>query len=91
MPTTELFLTVDAQCVAGTLQEARKRLESGEGEAVLDFSNVRRIDPKAVQALEELAQLGSGKAIRITLRGVSVDVYKTLKLMKLSEALSFVD
>ena len=43
------------------LQEAGEKLDGAEGEVVLDFSSVRRIDPSAVRALEELAGMADDK------------------------------
>lgn len=56
------------------------------GEAVLDFSSVERIDAAAARALEELAD---GSSVKITLRGVNIQVYRALKLLKLAERFSF--
>jgi anti-anti-sigma regulatory factor len=63
------------------LHEARKTLESAQGEVVLDFSSVQRIDSGALRALGELADTASGKGIQLVLNNVSVDIYKVLKLM----------
>jgi anti-anti-sigma regulatory factor len=43
-----------------------------------------------VQALEELADRADEKGIKVALRGVNVDVYKVLKLVKLSSRFAFV-
>jgi anti-anti-sigma regulatory factor len=56
---------------------------------VLDFSSVRRIDPNALRAMEKLAGLADGKAVKVVLRGVNVDIYKVLKLVKLTSRFSF--
>ena len=90
MATMDLLVNVDGQSVARSLEEAAEKLVAGEGDAVLDFSSVRRLDPRALRAIEEFAGIAEGKSIKITLRGVSVDVYKTLKLMKLTGRFSFV-
>ena len=58
-----------------------------EGEAILDFSSVRRIDPSALQAMEEFVRIADDKAVKVVLRGVNVDVYKVLKLVKLDAAI----
>ena len=41
--------------------------------------------------MEELARLADEKAVKIVLRGVNVDVYKVLKLVKLSPRFNFVN
>jgi anti-anti-sigma regulatory factor len=86
-----VFLNIDETRVVPALQEAGERLDGTEGEAVLDFSSVRRVDSDAVKAIEELVRLAEQKNIKIVLRGVNVDVYKVLKLMKLTRRFSFVN
>jgi hypothetical protein len=41
--------------------------------------------------MEELAQLASEKNVKVALRSVNVDVYKVLKLVKLTRRFSFVN
>jgi hypothetical protein len=41
--------------------------------------------------MEEFARIADDKAVRIVLRGVNVDVYKVLKLVKLAHRFSFVN
>jgi ABC-type transporter Mla MlaB component len=71
------------------LQEAREQLKSAEGEIVLDFSAVRRIQPSGVAAMDKLARAAEEKGIRVVLDGVSVEIYKVLKLVKLAPRFSF--
>jgi anti-anti-sigma regulatory factor len=80
---------IDGERVADTLQETLKRLDTGNSEVVLDFSSVRRLDPSALRALEELAAIADENAITLWLRGVSVNVYKVLKLAKLAPRFLF--
>ena len=87
--TIAVWLKIDGERVADALQEAREKLDSAEGEVVLDFSSVRRIDPSALRAMEELAGMADDKAVKVVLRGVNVDVYKVLKLVKLTPRFSF--
>lgn len=86
-----VFLNIDEGRVVPTLREAAEKLDGSEGEAVLDFSAVHRIDSSGVRAVEELARLADEKAVKVVLRGVDVDVYKVLKLMKLTGHFSFVN
>ncbi len=88
---TAVFLNIDDQRVVPALQEAGEKLDGTQGETVLDFSSVRRIDSSALRALEEFARLADGKTVKVVLRGVNVDVYKVLKLMKLTRRFSFVN
>ena len=59
----------------------------GDGEVTLDFSSVRRIDPGALRAMEELARMADEKDVKVVLRGVNVDVYKVLKLVTAGAAI----
>jgi anti-anti-sigma regulatory factor len=82
-------LEINGESVAPALLEALEKIGSAGGEVVLDFSSVRRIDSSALGALEKLAGTADDKAVKVTLRGVNVDIYKTLKLAKLAPRFSF--
>jgi anti-anti-sigma regulatory factor len=84
-----LWLNVDGKGVIPTLQEAVERLDGAEGELVLDFVTVCRIDSMALRAMEGLATIADQKAVKVVLRDVNVDVYKVLKLVKLARRFSF--
>lgn len=84
-----VWVKMDEERLVPALQEAREKLDSAEGEVVLDFSSVRRIDPSALKAMEELAAMAADKSVKVVLRGVNVDVYKVLKLVKLAPQYSF--
>ena len=86
-----VFLKIDEERVVQALQEAADKLDSAAGEMVLDFSSVRRIDPSALRGMEEFAGIANGKGVKVALRGVNVDVYKVLKLVKLASRFSFVN
>jgi anti-anti-sigma regulatory factor len=86
-----VFLNVDEERFVPVLQEAGGNLDCAQGEAILDLSSVRRIDSSALQAMEEFARIADDKAVKIVLRGVNVDVYKVLKLVKLAHRFSFVN
>ena len=85
-----VWLKIDEERIVQALQEAGEKLDSVEGEVALDFSSVRRIDPRAIRALEELAGIADDKGVKVVLRGVNVGVYKVLKLVKLGSRFSFV-
>jgi anti-anti-sigma regulatory factor len=85
-----VWLKIDEDHVVQALQEARTKLDGADGEVILDFSSVRRIDPAALRAMEELAGIAHEKTVKLVLRGVNIDVYKVLKLMKLASRFSFV-
>ncbi len=86
---TAVLLKINGERVVADLQAAKERLDGAAGEVVLDFSSVRRVDPGAVGALEDLARIAAEKPVRLVLRGVNVDVYKVLKLVKLAPRFSF--
>jgi len=91
MTMIDVWLEVDGSRVAQVLNEAAEKLDSAGGDAFLDFSGVRRIDPSGLRALEDFAGAADGKTVKATLRGVNVDVYKVLKLARLSSRFSFVN
>jgi len=75
------------------LQDALEKLslDGGGSDIVLDFSSVRRIDPSALRTMEKLAAAAQAKSVKVVLGGVNVDVYKVLKLMKLTGLFVFQD
>ncbi len=89
MAISAVWIRIDGERVAEALQEVRGKLDSADGEVVLDFSAVRRIDSRVLHAMEELSSTASDKAARIVLRGVNVDIYKVLKLAKVAPRFSF--
>lgn len=89
MATIPVWLKIDEERVVPALQEAGEKLDGSEGETVLDFSSVCRIDPHALRAMEEFVGVADDKGVKVVLCGVSVGVYKVLKLAKLSSRFSF--
>jgi len=86
--TTIAEIRIDPENAAAGVQQAIDKGNAGAGEAILDFSAVRRIDTQTAAALEQLAS-AAGSA-KITLRGVNGDIYKVLKLLRLTARFSFV-
>jgi len=91
MAVIALFLNIDQHRVTPALQEAAEKLNGAEGEMILDFSSVCRVDSSVLRAMEELACKAEDQAVKVVLRGVNVDVYKVLKLVKLTRRFSFLD
>jgi anti-anti-sigma regulatory factor len=91
MAMNAVFLKIEETRVVPDLREAGEKLDGREGEVVLDFSSVRRIDSDALPAIEELARIADERSVKVALRGVNIDVYKVLKLVKLSRRFSFVN
>ena len=86
-----VWMSIDEERLVPALQAAGEKLERTTGEAALDFSSVRRLDASALRALEDLARIADEKAVKVVLRGVNVDVYKVLTLVKLTSRFSFVN
>jgi anti-anti-sigma regulatory factor len=91
MAMISVWLNIDEKGVVPALQGVEEKLDGADGEVIVDFAAVRRIDLSALRAMEGLAGIAEKKAIKVVLRGVNVDVYKVLKLVKLAPRFSFVD
>jgi anti-anti-sigma regulatory factor len=86
-----VWLKIDEERVVQALQEAGDKLDGADDEVVVDFSSVRRVDPSALRAMEEFAGKADRKGVKAVLRGVNVDVYKVLTLVKLVRRFGFVN
>jgi len=84
-----VLLSIGEKRAVPALQEAAEKLDSAQGEAILDFSSVRRIDSSALRAMEEFVRVADNKGVKVVLCGVGVDVYKVLKVAKLASRFSF--
>jgi anti-anti-sigma regulatory factor len=71
------------------IEAAIQKLDTAGGELFLDFSSVRRVDAGALRAMEKLAGAAGEKGVKVVLRGVSVEVYKALMLVKLTPRFRF--
>ncbi len=91
MTMISVWQRIDEAGVVQALQEAVGKLDGAESEVVLDFSSVNRVDASALIAMEQFANTADGKSVKVALRGVNVNVYKVLKLMKLASRFSFVN
>ncbi len=90
MTTNAHWIKVDPERVVHTLQQdAVEKVNAAEGEVVLDFSGVARIDSSVVRALEELAALADDRSVKVALRAVNMDIYRVLKLLKQTQRFSF--
>jgi anti-anti-sigma regulatory factor len=86
-----MMLTIDKDGLVSGLQQACKKLDRSENEMILDFSSIRRVDPGAIREMETLAAVAAEKSVNVALRGVNVDVYKVLKLVKLAPRFTFMN
>ncbi len=91
MTMIDVWIEIDGSSVAQALHEAGEKLDSSGDDVFLDFSAVRRIDPSGLRALEDFAGTADEKAVKVTLRGINVDVYKVLKLARLSSRFTMVN
>lgn len=83
------WLNIDEQHVVPALHEAVEKLDNTDGEAILDFSSVTRIDATALRALEEFVGAADVKGVKVVLCGVNVNVYKVLKLTRMASRFAF--
>lgn len=88
MGTTPVVVNIDEQRLVLALEQAAKQLDDGASDITVDFTSVRRMDASHVTRMEDLARREKG--VKIVLRGVNVDVYKALKLLKLTNHFLFV-
>jgi len=84
-----MWMKIDEKIAPASLREAGKKFEANLGEVTLDFSSVTRLDAATLRELGELSRIAGEKAVNVNLRGVNVDVYKVLKLVKLTQKFSF--
>ena len=89
MTTNVLWRKIEPERVSATLEEALGKIGASEPEVVLDFSSVSRVDASALALLERIAAQAEQAPVKIVLCGVSVDIYKVLKLRKLAPRFSF--
>jgi anti-anti-sigma regulatory factor len=89
METNAVWVKVEGKGVVQAFEDARERLANDDAEVVVDLSSVNRIDSGSLRALEGVADAGEGKGTRVVLRGVNIDIYKVLKLVKLSPRFAF--
>jgi len=89
MSAIAMFVRIDGEHVTEGLREALAMLDGASKEAVLDFAAVSRVQPRDLAALEELIKVADDRGIKIELRGVSVGIYKVLKLSRLTAPFGF--
>ena len=91
MTPTMTWQRIDGARLTEDVTASCDRLDATEGEMFLDFSAVQRLDPAGLGAVKALAQLAEQKSVKVIIRGVNVDVYKVLKLARLTSRFSFVN
>ncbi len=91
MATVSVMLKVDNHDVVRTLRQSCEQLKSGDGQLIVDFSALRRIDPQVLSAMRDLTARAEANSVKLTLRGVNIEVYKVLTLLKLASRFSYLD
>jgi anti-anti-sigma regulatory factor len=81
--------TLKEDSLAQDVLDACEKLNSANDQEVLDFSSVRRIYPSALGAMGTLAGAADKQGVKVVLQGVNVDIYKVLKLARLTSRFSF--
>jgi anti-anti-sigma factor len=87
--TAETIQPETGSSLAPLIHEALERLRTADGALTIDLSGVRRLDPAALPLFEQLAAEARDHTVRLILSGVSVAVYKVLKLSGLASQFSF--
>ena len=90
MATVAIVRTIDDDSAMSVLLELGTTLNRGSDEVVLDLAAVRRLNASALRALEAFASKAEAESVKVVLRGVSVELYKVLTLVKLTARFSFV-
>jgi anti-anti-sigma regulatory factor len=86
-----VWRNIDRERVVPSLREAGENLDQADGEVVLDFSSVCQMDVDALRAMDEFAGMAEAKSVKVVLRGVNIDVYRVLKLVKLTSRFTFIN
>lgn len=86
-----LSVKLDQEGLAVTLQQCSDKLSGSEDDVILDFSSVQRVDPAMLTAMTDFADTAEDKSVNVVLSGVSVDVYRVLKLARLTQRFSMVN
>ena len=81
---------VDDKRTLQILEDACEKVETAENELLVDLSAVLRLDPHAISTLNNLSARANDKNVKVVLRGLSVDIYKVLKLVNLANRFSFI-
>lgn len=89
MAMTVVLLKIDEGRIVQALQETMDKLDSVEDELVLDFTSVHRIGSSALRGMEDFASMAESKGVKVVLCGVSVGIYKVLKLVNLAPRFFF--
>jgi anti-anti-sigma regulatory factor len=91
MPKIAVRAKVDDTNIVSTIDKVRTERKETEGEVQLDCRTLRRLDGNGMRALTDLARWAREKEVKVVIRGVNVELYKVLKLARLTSTFVFVD
>ena len=89
METNAAFLSIDEGNLTSAFETAGETLEGEPGQFGVDLSCVRRIDSVGLNAIQDFAHRADEKKVKVVLRGVNANVYKMLKLARLTRHFLF--
>ncbi len=90
MPTIAV-IRIEENLLPEAVESARIKLDQADSQVVMDFSLVQRLDTRLLASMSDLASIAKAKDNSITLHAVNVEVYKALKLARLTSSFSFSD
>ena len=89
MATNGTWFKIDEKHTMQDLQTAANSVNRADSELVIDCSELARLDPRGVATLGALANKADEHEVKVVLHGVNVDIYKVLRLVKLTARFSF--
>jgi anti-anti-sigma regulatory factor len=89
METNTAFLSIDEGNLTSAFENAGKTLDGEREQFGVDLSCVRRIDSAGLNAIQDFAHRADEKKVKVVLRGVNANVYKMLKLARLTRHFLF--
>jgi ABC-type transporter Mla MlaB component len=90
MATISEWVKIESETLSTSLKQAHQKVSLAQGDVVLDLSSLLRLDTETLLGLEELLSFADEKQVKLAMRGVTIDVYKVLKLSRLSSRFAFV-
>jgi len=89
--TTPVRIRIEPERASESLRRIREEVVAANGEVALDLSLLARIDSSALREMELLARAAEEKNAKPAVHGANIEIYKVLKLARLSERFRFVD
>jgi len=89
METNTAFLSIDEGNLTSAFERAGKTLDGENRQLSVDLSCVRRVDSAGLNAIQDFAHRADEKKVKVVFRGVNVNVYKMLKMARLTRHFLF--